>query len=307
MQKVLLVIGTFQASGNHYTNLNLQGALQLSNSVATVDFSNNLLANVNLTGCTQITNLNLRDNQLSSSEADEILATLDSLGRTRDNTPGWTELYVNISEGGNQQPSQAGYASALSLSSKGWTVVATGWTMLPSTSEETGEARIDFITTGDSTNMCCYFTELATAVWHWADGTTTDAVSGASILKNGLGDGAHQNYLTISNGSALTRFGSGNAGDGHLVSISGLQNCPELSIVYAYLESSLTSIGDTSTTEVDEYHLMGTQLSAAQMDGIFADAVATGVQNGTIYGNNSGTAQSDADKSTLRARGWTIY
>ncbi|WP_010680984.1 hypothetical protein [Acetivibrio cellulolyticus] len=297
----------FLAAGNHYTSLNLQGALQLSSSVATVDFSYNLLESVDLTGCSQINNLNLRNNQLSSSEADEILAALDNLGRSRDNVPSWAELYVDISQGGNQQPSQAGYASALSLSGKGWTVVATGWTMLPSSTPETGEARIDFTTTGDSTTMRCDFIVPATAVWHWADGTTTDAVSGTSVTKSGLGDGTHQNYLTISNGSALTRFGAGNAGNGHIVSISGLQNCPELNIVYAYLESSLTSIGDTSTSRIDEYHLMGTQLSSAEMDRIFADAVASEVQNGIIYGNNAGTAASDANKATLRARGWTIY
>ncbi|HEX9060940.1 MAG TPA: hypothetical protein VF941_12230, partial [Clostridia bacterium] len=124
---------------------------------------------------------------------------------------------------------------------------------------------------------------------------------------SGLGDGTHQNYLTISNGSALKRFGAGNAGYGHLVSISGLQKCPELNIVYAYQESSLTSIGDTSTSKVDEYHLIGTQLSATEMDRIFSDAAASGVLNGTIYGNNSGTAASDANKSTLRTRGWSIY
>ena len=52
---------------------------------------------------------------------------------------------------------------------------------------------------------------------------------------------------------------------------------------------------------------MNTQLSTIEMDRIFASAVATGVQSGTIWGNNSGTAASDGNKTILRARGWTIY
>jgi hypothetical protein len=128
---------SFLASGNYYTSLNLQGSLQQSNNIATVDFSSNLLTNVDITGCTQIINLNLQNNQLSQNEVDEILATLDSLGRSSNNIPSWTELYVNISGGGNQQPSQAGYTSALSLANKGWTVVSNAWTMQPSAPAET--------------------------------------------------------------------------------------------------------------------------------------------------------------------------
>ncbi len=298
---------SFQASDNYYTNLNLQGALQRSNNIATVDFSNNLLTNVDITGCVQITNLNLQNNRLSQSEVDEILATLDSLGRNSNNTPSWVELYVNISGSGNQQPSQTGYASALSLSNKGWTVVSNNWTILPAPPAQTGEARIDFTTTGDGTNMRCDFNSSATAVWHWSDGTTTAAVSGSSVTKNDLGAGTHQNYLTISNGSALTRFGAGSAGQGHISSISSFVNCPNLEILYLYQESSLTSIGDTSTTKVDEYHLMSTNLSTAEMDIIFSNAVASGVQSGIIWGNNAGTTASDQNKATLLARGWTIY
>lgn len=298
---------SLHASGNYYTSLNLQGSLQQSGSIATVDFSTNLLTNVNIAGCTQIINLNLQNNQLSQNEVDEILATLDSLGRNNNNIPSWTELYVNISGGGNQQPSQAGYASALSLSNKGWTVVTNDWTMLPVPPAETGGARIDFITTGDVTDMRCDFSSSSTAVWHWADGTTTNAVSGSAANKSGLGEGAHLNYLTVSNGSALTRFGAGSAGNGHIVTINGLQNCPNLSILYAYQERTLTSIGDTSTALVREYHLMDTNLNTAEMDEVFADAIASEVQNGTIWGNNAGTAASDQNKATLRSRGWTIY
>ncbi len=295
------------ASGNYYTNLNLQGSLQQSRNIATVDFSSNLLTNIDITGCTQIINLNLQNNQLSQNEVDEILATLDSLGRSSNNIPSWTELYVNISGGGNQQPSQVGYASAQNLSNKGWTVVTNDWTMLPAPPVETGEARIDFITTGDTTDMRCDFNSSATAVWHWADGTTTNAVSGVSVNKSGLGVGTHQNYLTISNSSALTRFGAGSVGDGHIVTINGLHNCPNLAILFAYQESALTSIGDTSTALVREYHLMNTNLNTVEMDAVFDDAVASGVQNGTIWGNNAGTSASDQNKSTLRSRGWTIY
>ncbi|KNY28326.1 PKD domain-containing protein [Pseudobacteroides cellulosolvens] len=171
----------------------------------------------------------------------------------------------------------------------------------------TRQVRIDFITAGDSTNMRCDFARAATAVWHWADGTTTAAVSGEPITKSGLGDGAHLNYLTVSNGSALTRFGAGNAGRGHLVLISGLQNCPNMKILYAYQENSLTAIGNTSSTIIREYHLAGTSISAAELDGIFADAVASGVRGGILWASKSGTPSSDADKLALQERGWTLY
>lgn len=170
---------------------------------------------------------------------------------------------------------------------------------------ETGEVIIGFTTVGDSTNMRCDFTGTA-AVWYWADGTTTSAVSGTSFTKSGLGDGVHQNYLTISNGSGLTRFGAGNAGQGHIVTISGLQSCPNMEILYAYQENSLTSIGDTSTTAVREYHLMGTSITAEELDGIFADAVGSEVEFGTLWADTSGTTASDNDKAALEYDGWAL-
>ncbi len=107
------------------------------------------------------------------------------------------------------------------------------------------EVRIDFTTTGDDTMMRCDFDSGSTAVWHWADGTTVDASSGSTITKDGLGDGNHDNYLIISDGAALTRFGAGSSSRGNLVTIDGLDNCENLDILYAYLENDLNDIGET--------------------------------------------------------------
>ncbi|HEX9060380.1 MAG TPA: dockerin type I repeat-containing protein, partial [Clostridia bacterium] len=186
------------------------------------------------------------------------------------------------------------------------TPTPTGTPVPTATPVPTDGVRIDFATAGDSTNMRCDFDVAAAVVWHWADGTTAAAISGAPITKDGLGAGTHQNYLTVSNSSLLTRFGAGNAGEGHLVSISGLQNCSNMAILYAYQENSLISIGDTDTTKVREYHLMGTRLSVAQLDGVFTNAAASGVQGGTLWADNSGTSASNRDKETLKTRGWTL-
>jgi hypothetical protein len=83
-----------------------------------------------------------------------------------------------------------------------------------------------------------------TATWHWSDGTTSAAVSGADAVKSGLGDGNHDHYLIISNGAALTRFGAaGGGGNGHLASITGFEKCTHLGVLYAYNESSLSALG----------------------------------------------------------------
>lgn len=171
-----------------------------------------------------------------------------------------------------------------------------------------GEQRLDFSTEGDATNMLCDFvqSDTTTAVWHWSDGTTTAAVSGEEAVKTGLGAGAHSHYLIISSGSALTRFGAGIAGEGHLTAMSGFDHTPSLLVIYAYQESGLTSLGRTNNTLTREYHLWGTGLSPLAMDRVFADAVTSNVWNGTIWYPNSGTAASEIDRGILLARGWSL-
>jgi len=174
--------------------------------------------------------------------------------------------------------------------------------------EDNGETRIDFVTEGDRTSMRCDFAFSATAEWHWADGSSTPAVSGADAVKTGLGVGEHSHYLLISNGAAVIRFGaSDGGGHGNLVEITGLEKCLFMEILYAYNEESLTKLGRTHNARVREYHLMGTGLSPAAMDQVFADAVATNVLDGTIWSSNPGTSAGDEDRALLEERGWTIY
>ncbi|MEE9914129.1 MAG: VCBS repeat-containing protein [Deltaproteobacteria bacterium] len=294
------------ADGNHYTSLNLSGALANSLSQGTVSFRNNSLSSIDITGCSQITDLFLENNNLAASQLDTLLTTLDALERGSVNANSGATLTVDLR--GNADPGSVGYAHAQSLAVKGWTILATGWSLSPPPPENNGETRIDFRTSGDATGMRCDFLGTDTvATWHWSDGTTSPAASGAGAVKSGLGSGSHDHYLVISNGAALTRFGASDGGQGRLISMTGFEKCTHLAVVYAYNESNLSVLGRTNTTITREYHLMGTGLSTASMDQIFADAAATGVANGTMWCSNQGTSASDGSRATLVSRGWSLY
>lgn len=88
--------------------------------------------------------------------------------------------------------------------------------------------------------------------------------------------------------------------------MTGFANTPALRILYAYQESLLTALGRTNATRISEYHLMDTALSDASMDAVFADAVATQVENGSLWASSPGTAASATDRATLVQRGWTL-
>ena len=207
---------------------------------------------------------------------------------------------------GNATPGPAGRAAAASLAAKGWTIVAEGSTLQPPPPPDTGEAQIDFLTRGPVTQLRCDFTGPASATWHWSDGTSSSATSGADAAKSGLGAGDHPGHLVISNGAALTRFGAADGGgQGRLIAISGLDRVPLLAVLYAYNESSLATLSRTNTTKLREYHLLGTALSPSRQDQVFADAVATGVRKGHIW-CGSGTESSRSDRAALAQRGWVI-
>jgi hypothetical protein len=113
--------------------------------------------------------------------------------------------------------------------------------------------------------------------------------------------------LLVSNGASLTRFGAAyGGGRGKLVSISDFINLPTLKVLYTYNESLFSMLGRTNTTRIEDYHLIGTNLSKEAMNQVFADAVLSGVLNGTIWYPNLGTQASDADRAILIARGWTL-
>lgn len=294
----------FLADGNHYTSVDLTGALRNAGSTATVSFRNNQLASVTIDGCVQITEIALEDNRLNGSHVDRILTTLDGLGRSRANTALQTPLKADLR--GNATPGPDGRAAAARLAAKGWTVMADELTAQPPPPPDTGEIRIDFVTRGPATRLRCDFTDGAKATWHWSDGSTSPGSSGADVNKSGLGNGDHSAFLVISNGSALTRFGAADGGgQGHLVSIAGLNRAPLLAVLYAYNESELTAIDRTNATRLREYHLLGTGLSSAAQDQVFADAVATRVRGGHLW-CAGGTASSQADRAILSERGWTL-
>ncbi len=292
------------ADGNHYASVDLTGALRNAESAATISFRNNQLTSFTIAGCVQITELALEQNRLISERVDSLLTTLDALGRGRENTPSETPLKVDLR--GNAAPGPAGRAAAAKLAAKGWTIATESGTVGPPPPPDTGESRIDFVTRGPETRLRCDFVGPATAVWHWSDGSTSPATSGANVVKTGLGNGDHRAYLVISNGSALTRFGAADGGGlGRLVAISGLDRAPRLEILYAYNEESLATLSRTSATRLREYHLLGTALSPEARDQVYADAVATGVRKGHLWCGR-GTASRDANHATLIQRGWTI-
>ncbi len=292
------------ADGNHYSSLDLTGALRNPRAAATVSFRGNQLTRVVLTGCVQITQLVLERNRLSAAAVDQLLVTLDELGRGRENTPGSVPLRADLR--GNATPGPTGRAAAARLAAKGWTVQVADATVQPPPPPDTGAARIDFVTNGPATRLRCDFADGASATWHWSDGTTTPAVSGAVAARTDLGAGDHPACLTISNGAALTRFGAADGGgQGHLTAIEGLHQVPRLAVLYAYNESGLATLGRTNRTQIREYHLWGTALSAAAQDQVYADAVASGVRNGVIWCRR-GTNASNGDRATLAQRGWTL-
>ena len=297
---------SIRADYNHYTSVDLSGALANATSEAEVSLVSNSLSVVNITGCSQITQLNLQNNLLDSASLDTVLATLDALGRSENNVPPGGQLRVDLRD--NATPGTTGYNHAVNLAAKGWTVLAEGWILEP-LHPFNGEHRLDFSTNGDATSLRCDFGRAATttAAWHWSDGTTTAAVSGESVTKTGLGAGAHAHYLLISDGAALTRFGGADGGGaGHLTAMAGFENCPSMRVLYAYSEGGLTSLGRTDATMTREYHLAGTGLTPEALDLVFADAVASNVWNGIIW-SAGGTAASEENRAVLLSRGWVHY
>jgi hypothetical protein len=297
---------SLQADDNQYASLDLSGALRNPSATGEVSFRNNALTAVDLAGCSQINVLRLNSNRLPAAAVDALLADLVAAGRDRAATGEGTPLLVDLSGGSNAAPSAAGQAHAQTLADRGWTVVTAAGTYTPAPPPDTGPATITFSTTGDAASLRCDFLAPATAVWHWSNGATTDAVAGAAAAISGLGPGIHEHTLVVSNGSALSRFGAADAGSGHLTAIAGLNGAPLLGILYVFNEGALTTIGRVEGSRIREYHLMGTALDATAMDQVFADAVASGALKGIIYTPNLGTAASAADRATLAGRGWSL-
>ncbi|MBI5834124.1 MAG: hypothetical protein HZB16_17655 [Armatimonadetes bacterium] len=292
------------ADGNHYESLDLSGALRNAKSTASVAFRGNRLRQVKLDGCVQITELMLENNLLPAEQVDALLVAMDKLGRGRENIPDWTKPRIDLR--GNAAPGEAGRAAMARLAAKGWTVAASDRTVQPPPPPNTGETRIDFVTVGDATHLRCDFDASASATWHWSDGTTAPAASGAAVARTGLGQGEHAAWLVISNGAALTRFGAADGGgQGHLTAIRGLEKAPALAILYVYNEGELKTLARTSQTRIREYHLLGTALSLERCDQVYADLVASGVRNGTIW-CAKGTPASDADRAKAAERGWNL-
>jgi hypothetical protein len=110
------------ASQNQYTSADFRGALQNAGREGLVDLSANALTSVNLDGCVQITRLYLHQNALPQAQVDQVLATLDGLGRHRADAQDPMLLEVGLDGPGNAAPSAAGLVHASSLVSKGWLV-----------------------------------------------------------------------------------------------------------------------------------------------------------------------------------------
>ncbi len=99
------------ADSNNYTSLDLSGAFLKGSDSAAIVFRNNQLNNVNISGCVQITNLNLNNNNLNTNTVDNILNTLDLLGRL----DGTVDLR-------NNSPPTLGLEAITNLNNKNWLV-----------------------------------------------------------------------------------------------------------------------------------------------------------------------------------------
>ena len=84
-------------------------------SLATIDFSYSTLIDINLGTNASLLHLDFSRSLLPEAAVDAVLASLDSHGLH----DGW----VNVSSGGNAQPSAAGLVSKANLVAKGWTVI----------------------------------------------------------------------------------------------------------------------------------------------------------------------------------------
>ncbi len=83
------------------------------------------LSSVNIAGCNQITRFMANRNALPSSEIDEILTTLDGMGRVNPDAPDpnqWN-YRIELQGGTNGQPGAAGQSARTSLEGKGWVVL----------------------------------------------------------------------------------------------------------------------------------------------------------------------------------------
>jgi hypothetical protein len=286
---------------NGYSSLDLSGSLRNEARTGVVNLRNNALTRVDISGCEQINQLDLSNNRLDAADVDYILQTLDELGRSDVNTPPGA---LSVDLRGNEGFTEAGETHALSLAAKGWTVRTEGRVITPEPPEDIGPVTIQFTTSGPSASMAAELSGAADVEWLWSDGVES---AGVSASRTDLGNGVHAHSAVISNGAALVRFGAASGGgNGHLTGISGLDQCPNLAILYAYNESQLTGFGRTGACRVREYHLIGTAIPAAEMDSIFADAVASTVQNGTLYCANPGTSASTENRALLQARGWQL-
>jgi hypothetical protein len=117
------------ADTNHYTSVDLSGSLRNGTLAATVSFRDNQLTSFDISGCVQITQLMLERNRLSGNVVDRLLATLDSLGRSRTNSSAGVPLLVDLRS--NSIPGPDGRAAALRLAAKGWAVLVDGVVVQP--------------------------------------------------------------------------------------------------------------------------------------------------------------------------------
>ncbi len=100
-------IGGLTLYNNHYTSADFTNS-----TVTSFNLNNNELATITLTGCTGLGTVNLNNNNFNTTEINNILAVLDTLGHTN----GTADLRNNTA------PGAEGLTSIDNLTGKGWTV-----------------------------------------------------------------------------------------------------------------------------------------------------------------------------------------
>jgi len=178
------------AYDNHYSGLNLQGAMTSAGSSATVDMHGNSLTSVNITGCYGLTNLNLQNNLLSSLVVDSILAGLDALGRSNGT--------VTLNGTGNIGPSTAGTSSAQALIGKGWAVNLNAEVGAPDTQAPSVPTGLATVVNGTSISLSWNAATDNVAVSHYIlrrDGTQVGGnITGLAYTDSGLTATTEYNY-----------------------------------------------------------------------------------------------------------------
>jgi hypothetical protein len=266
------------------------GALSVSSGNGWLDISDNRLRSLNLAGCPGLVAVFAGNNELQPAAVDEVLQTLDVLGRFR----GYLDLQ------GNYPATSTGLQYAANLRKKHWTV-----NLAADAPVQPPAGSIAFSTEKDTVAMEVQVSGGAQVTWYWSDGSSE---TGLTPVHRFAAAGYRKHFLTVDPPAALTYFGApfGVERQG-IVALSGACRYPRLSFVYLSGES-LTELDIAGCDALRDLHLAANAaLAPAALDKVFADLDLSGGYGGTVsYPAALVTAGSAESRARLMQKGWKL-